>query len=268
MSSPHGMPPEVDPEVPSAARVYDYYLGGRHNFASDRRMGDRALAKWPSLPRIMQANRAFLRRAVRYATARGIHQFLDIGSGIPTAGNVHEVAQDADPAARIVYVDRDPVAVAHSRTILDATRGTGVVQADFTDPDAVLTDPVTRAVLDLDRPVAVLLVALLHFVGDALEPWRALTRYRAAMAPGSLLVISHASAEGDPDHADEHAELYRNAGTPMTMRSRDEVSTFFDGFELVDPGVVYLPLWRPDAPDAAAGSPERFTGYAAVGRRV
>lgn len=267
MSRPSWMPPEVDPDVPSAARVYDYYLGGRHNFASDRLMGDRALAQWPTLPRIMQANRAFLRRAVRYAVAQGIDQFLDIGSGIPTVGNVHEVAQEADPAARVVYVDRDPVAVAHSRTILDGVPRAGVVEADFIDPDAVLNDPVTRAVLNLDRPVAVLLVAVLHFVGDALEPRRALARYREAMAPGSLLVISHASAEGDPDHAGEHAELYRDAGTPMTMRSREEVTTFFDGFVLVDPGVVYLPLWHPDAPESAANSPERFTGYAAVGRR-
>ncbi len=166
-----------------------------------------------------------------------------------------------------VYVDRDPVAVAHSRTILDGVGGTGVVEADFTDPEAVLNDPVTRTVLDLDHPVAVLVVAVLHFVGDALDPRRALARYREAMAPGSLLVISHASAEGDPDRAGDHAEIYRSAGTPMTMRSRDEVTAFFDGFVLVDPGVVYLPLWRSDAHSPALDSPERFTGYAAVGRR-
>ncbi|MDF2975296.1 MAG: hypothetical protein K0S40_24 [Actinomycetospora sp.] len=263
---PNWAPDEVDVDRPSAARVYDYYLGGLHNFAADREMAARAVADWPELPRIMQANRAFLRRAVRHLAAQGIDQFLDIGSGIPTAGNVHEIAQAAVPGAQVVYVDIDPVAVAHARALLADDPRTGVVQADFTDVDAVLGDPITQSLLDLSRPVGVLVVALLHFVGDERGPAQVLARYRAAMAPGSHLVVSHASADGAPDRADEHQSLYRRTATPMTMRTRDEVAALLDGFTLVEPGIVFLPQWRPDDPVPAA-NPERFTGYAAVGRR-
>lgn len=267
MQRPSWAPTEVDLERPSVARVYDYYLGGLHNFPVDRAMAARAVDEWPDLPQIMQANRAFLRRAVRYAVDAGIHQFLDIGSGIPTVGNVHEVAQAADPQARVVYVDVDPVAVAHSRALLEGDRSTRVVQADFCDPDAVLSDPAVRELLDLDQPIALLVVALLHFVPDARDPGGLLARYREAMAPGSLLVLSHASADGAPAYADDHQDLYRRTGTPMRMRSRDEVTALFDGFTIVDPGVVFFPLWHPDDPVAAAQNPERFTGYVAVGRR-
>ncbi len=191
-------PQEVDIDRPSAARVYDYYLGGSHNFAVDREMAREAIADWPELPRIMQDNRAFMRRAVRLCVAAGIDQFLDVGSGIPTAGNVHEVAQAENPAARVVYVDIDPVAVAHARALLADDPRTGVVHADFLDVNAVLDAPDTRTVLDLDRPVALLAVALLHFVGDERRPGEALARYRDALVPGSHLVLSHASADGVP----------------------------------------------------------------------
>jgi predicted O-methyltransferase YrrM len=264
---PNWAPDEIDVERPSAARVYDYYLGGLHNFAADRAMAARAVADWPELPRIMQANRGFLRRAVRYLAAQGIDQFLDIGSGIPTVGNVHEVAQAARADARVVYVDLDPVAVAHSRALLADDPRTGVVEADMVDVDAVLGDPVTRSLLDLSRPVGLLVVALLHFVGDERRPGEVLARYRDAIAPGSHLVISHASADGAPDRADEHLSLYRRTATPMTMRSREEVAGLLDGFTLVDPGLVFLPQWRPEDPSAPLEHPERFTGYAAVGRR-
>ena len=267
MERPNWAPDEIDVERPSAARVYDYYLGGLHNFAADRAMAARAVADWPELPRIMQANRGFLRRAVRYLAAQGIDQFLDIGSGIPTVGNVHEVAQAARADARVVYVDLDPVAVAHSRALLADDPRTGVVEADMVDVDAVLGDPVTRSLLDLSRPVGLLVVALLHFVGDERRPGEVLARYRDAIAPGSHLVISHASADGAPDRADEHLSLYRRTATPMTMRSREEVAGLLDGFTLVDPGLVFLPQWRPEDPSAPLEHPERFTGYAAVGRR-
>ncbi|PVY97724.1 S-adenosyl methyltransferase [Actinomycetospora cinnamomea] len=263
---PNWAPAEVDLDRPSAARVYDFYLGGLHNFAVDREMAARAVADWPELPAIMQANRAFLRRAVRHLAAQGIDQFLDIGSGIPTVGNVHEVAQAALGDARVVYVDIDPIAVAHARALLEDDANTGVVQADFVDVGAVLEDPVTRSLLDFSRPVGLLVVALLHFVGDERRPAEALARYREAMAPGSHLVLSHASADGAPDRADEHRSLYRRTATPMTMRSRDEVAALLDGFTLVEPGIVFLPQWRPDDPVPPA-NPERFTGYAAVGRR-
>ena len=267
MERPSWAPDGVDVERPSAARVYDYYLGGLHNFAADRAMAATAVADWPELPRIMQANRAFLRRAVRYLVAQGIDQFLDIGSGIPTVGNVHEVAQAGCPDARVVYVDIDPVAVAHSRALLADDPRTGIVQADLVDVDGVLGDPVTRSLLDLSRPVGLLVVALLHFVGDERRPAEVLARYREALAPGSHLVISHASADGAPDRADGHQSLYRRTATPMTMRTRAEVAGLLDGFTLVEPGLVFLPQWRPDDPSAPLVAPERFTGYAAVGRR-
>jgi SAM-dependent methyltransferase len=264
---PSWAPEEIDVDRPSAARVYDYYLGGLHNFSADREMAARAVADWPELPRIMQANRAFLRRAVRHLAAQGIDQFLDIGSGIPTAGNVHEVAQAALGEARVVYVDIDPIAVAHARALLADDPTTGVVEADFTDPASVLDDPVTRSLIDFSRPVGVLVVALLHFVGDDRRPGEVLARYREVMAPGSHLVLSHASADGAPERADEHRALYRRTATPMTMRSRDEVAGLLEGFTLVEPGIVYLPQWRPDDPSAPLENPERFTGHAAVGRR-
>ena len=265
MTRPTWAPREVDIDRPSAARVYDYYLGGSHNFAVDREMAREAIADWPDLPLIMQDNRAFMRRAVRHCLASGIDQFLDVGSGIPTAGNVHEVAQAENPAARVVYVDIDPVAVAHARALLADDPRTGVVHADFLDVGAVLGAPDTRALLDLDRPVALLVVALLHFVGDERRPGEALARYRDALVPGSHLVLSHASADGAPQVADDHAALYRRTATPMSMRPHGEVVRFFDGFTLLDPGVVHIPLWRPDG--AILDGRGRNPGYAGVGRR-
>jgi SAM-dependent methyltransferase len=266
VTRPAWAPQEVDIDRPSAARVYDYYLGGSHNFAVDRDMARQAIADWPDLPRVLQANRAFMRRAVRFCVSQGIDQFLDVGSGIPTVGNVHEVAQAEDPAARVVYVDIDPVAVAHSGALLADDPRTEVVHADFLDVDAVLGAPATRAVLDLDRPVALLAVALLHFVGDESRPAEALARYRDALAPGSHLVLSHASADiMPPERADEHVALYRRTATPMSMRPHDEVEAFFDGFTLLEPGVVGIPFWRPDGPVPPGA--ERNPGYAGVGRR-
>jgi SAM-dependent methyltransferase len=267
MERPSWVPPEVDLTRPSAARVYDFYLGGSHNLEVDRRMAREAIELWPELPAIMQSNRAFMRRAVRYVAEQGITQFLDIGSGIPTVGNVHEAAQQANPEARVVYVDNDPVAVAHSRAILSGDDRTAVVQGDLRQPEALFEDPSLTAVLDLDRPVAVLMVAVLHFVPDADDPAGAVARISARLAGGSHLVLSHASAEGRPDQAGSHRQLYRRTPTPMTMRSRTEIEALFDGFELLDPGVVWLPLWRPDDPAEAARQPERTTGYAGVGRK-
>jgi SAM-dependent methyltransferase len=265
VTRPTWAPQEVDIDRPSAARVYDYYLGGSHNFAVDREMAREAISDWPDLPRIMRANRAFMRRAVRHCAAAGIDQFLDVGSGIPTAGNVHEVAQAENPAARVVYVDIDPVAVAHARALLADDPRTGVVHADFLDVDAVLDAADTRTVLDLDRPVALLVVALLHFVDDERRPGEALARYRDALAPGSHLVLSHATADGVPQVADDHVALYRRTATPMSMRPHDEVVRLFDGFSLLDPGVVRIPRWRPDGP--VADGADRTAGYAGVGRR-
>jgi hypothetical protein len=266
MERPSWVPAEVDLSRPSAARVYDYYLGGSHNLEVDRRMAREAIALWPDLPTIMQSNRAFMRRAVRYVAEQGITQFLDIGSGIPTVGNVHEAAQQADPRARVVYVDNDPVAVAHSRAILGSDPGTTVIQADLREAEALFEHPSVTETLDLDQPVAVLMVALLHFVPDEDDPHGAVERIAARLAAGSFLVLSHASAEGRPEMAGSHRQLYRRTPTPMTMRSRTEIEGLFDGFEMVEPGVVWLPLWRPDDPGVVQ-HPERTTGYAGVGRK-
>jgi hypothetical protein len=267
MHRPNWVPAEVDLSRPSAARVYDYYLGGSHNLEVDRHMAREAISLWPDLPEIMRSNRAFLRRSVRYLAGQGITQFLDIGSGIPTVGNVHEVAQQADSRARVVYVDSDPVAVAHSRAILAGDEHTVVVHADVRQPETFLEDPTVWATLDRDQPIAVLMVALLHFVSDEEDPFGAVARVRDRLAPGSHLVLSHASAEGRPEAAASHRELYSRTATPMTMRRRDEIAQFFDGFDLVDPGLVWLPLWRPDNPGAVVEQPERTTGFAGVGRR-
>lgn len=271
MERPAWAPPGIDLSVPSVSRMYDYYLGGSHNFEVDRQAARKAMAAFPGLPKIMQANRAFMRRAVRFAVSEGVTQFLDIGSGIPTFGNVHQVAQDASEAARVVYVDNDPVAVAHSRAVLADNDRADIVAADFREPQAILTSEPVRRLLDLDRPVALLLVALLHFLEDSDEPHAALAELGDALAPGSLLVITHASTDSGPRDTSERGEkvsqIYRDSGSKLVMRSSREVARFFDGFPLVEPGLVPMPTWRPDGP-VDEEDPIVFNGYAGVGRKA
>ncbi len=267
MDRPEWAPAGIDLSRPSAARVYDFYLGGFHNFAADREMGGQAVGMWPELPAIMQANRAFLRRAVEFLVGVGVRHFLDLGSGIPTVGNVHEVAQRAAPDTRVVYVDNDAVAVEHSRAILAGDDRTAVVQADLREPDSVLSDPAVRTLLDTDGPVAVLMMAVLHFVADDADPAAVVARFRDAVPSGGYLALSHATAGAAAGRAAEHRGLYQRTATPMTMRNRAEVTRFFDGYDLVEPGVVYLPQWRPDPGDPAVDQPERMTGLAGVGRK-
>jgi hypothetical protein len=247
--------------------MYDYYLGGAHNFAVDREMANRAIEAWPELPQIMRANRAFLRRAVRFLVGRGIRQFLDLGSGIPTAGNVHDVALSADPACRIVYVDIDPVAVLQGRALLQDHPQVTAVRADLRDPTSLLAHPEVRGQLDLSRPVAVMMVAVLHFIPDRDDPAGIVARYRDSVAEGSYLAICHASDDAQPGRAAEHRAMYARTPTPMTMRSRDEVEALFDGFELVEPGVAYMATWRPDDIEEVPALPELFPGYAGVARK-
>ncbi len=268
MTRPSWAPPEIDLDRPSAARVYDYYLGGFHNFPADREMAREAIRMWPELPLMMRTNRAFLRRAVRYAVGQGVTQFLDIGSGIPTVGNSHEIARQADAAARVVYVDVDPVAVVHSRAILGGDTRTAVVQADLRDPDRILDDELIRGLIDFDRPVVILLVAVLHFIGDEDDPKELIARLYDAVAPGSLLVLSHASQDGQPALADSHQRLYARTPTPMTMRSQDQIRELFGKFEMIEPGVVPIRQWRPEsdpADDDPADNSERMVGFAGVG---
>ncbi|MFE2728880.1 SAM-dependent methyltransferase [Kitasatospora sp. NPDC059327] len=267
MRRPNWVPEGTDLDKPNAARVYDYYLGGSHNFEVDREMARQAIALWPELPQIMRSNRAFLRRAVQFAAERGVTRFLDIGSGIPTFGTVHEIARAIRPEAEVVYVDRDPVAVAHSRLLLADDEGCSVVQADVRDIDDLLGRPEVTALLAAGEPVAVLLVAVMHFVSDSEDPWKLLEVLREALPPGSALILSHASLEGRPDQAEDHQKLYRMTPTPLTMRTREQITAMFAGFELVEPGVVYLPQWRPDQPEAVGSNPERMTGMAGVGFR-
>jgi hypothetical protein len=264
---PAWAPDEIDLDRPNAARVYDYYCGGAHNFAVDREIGDRAIAAWPKLPLVTRANRGFLRRAVRFLAGRGVRQFLDLGSGIPTVGNVHDVALAADPACRVVYVDIDPVAVLHSRALLADRPEVTAVHADLRDPRGLLEHPEVQAQLDFAQPVAVLMVAVLHFVPDQDDPAGVVAGYRDAIAEGSYLAICHATDDAS-DLAAEHQAIYAPTATPMTMRSRGEVEALFAGFELVDPGVVYLAVWRPDDGHEVPERPELFAGYAGVARKL
>ncbi|MCP9963231.1 SAM-dependent methyltransferase [Streptomyces somaliensis] len=269
MDRPAWAPPGIDLSVPSVSRIYDYYLGGSHNFEVDREAARRAMEFLPGLPKIMQANRAFMRRAVRHAVGEGITQFLDIGSGIPTFGNVHEIAQQADPSARVVYVDHDPVAVAHSRAVLEGNDRAAVVSADLRRPREILRSAEVTRLLDLDRPVALLLVAVLHFLEDSDRPYEAVAELRDALAPGSLVILTHASFEGIPvpqEQAGGTLGVYRDIRSPLAMRSRDEVVRFLDGCEVLDPGLVAMPYWRPETPPEQE-DPYAFSGFAGVGRK-
>jgi hypothetical protein len=266
---PWWAPPEVDPARPSASRVYDYLLGGSHNFAADRELAGRLIAAEPNVPLFARFNRAFLDRAVRFAMAAGVRQFLDLGSGIPTVGNVHEVARRIAPDARVVYVDVDPVAVAHSRLILAGDRRAGVVHADIRDAERVLADPVVRRLVDLTQPLGLLMVAVLHFLPDSDDPVGLIGRYRAAMAPGSQLVISHASA---PRHMTPGAAVataaYARTSTPLTLRSLAEIEALFAGFEMVEPGVCRVADWRPEPFEEFTAAVAEVPGFAGVGRRA
>jgi hypothetical protein len=264
MERPAWAPRSIDISVPSVSRIYDYYLGGSHNFDVDREAARKAMEFMPGLPKIMQANRAFMRRAVRYAAHEGITQFLDI----PTFGNVHEVAREARPGARVVYVDHDPVAVAHSQVVLEGEADADVVAADLLKPRDILASRQVEQLIDLERPVALLLVAILHFVEDRDDPYSAVAELTAALAPGSLLVLTHASYEGiplPPARAEGAVDVYKDSRNPLVMRSRDEIARFFEGYDMVEPGLVPMPHWRPEtAPEDE--DPYAFSGFAGVGR--
>ncbi|MFI9417431.1 SAM-dependent methyltransferase [Streptomyces werraensis] len=268
MERPAWAPRSIDITVPSVSRMYDYYLGGSHNFEVDREAARKAMEFMPGLPKVMQANRAFMRRAVRFAVAEGVTQFLDIGSGIPTFGNVHEVAGVADPEARVMYVDHDPVAVAHSKVVLEGNDRADILAADLRKPQDILGSDEVGRLIDLNRPVALLLVAILHFVEEADDPYGAVAELRDALAPGSMLVLTHATYEGiplPPERAEGAVDVYRDMRNPLIMRTRDEIARFFEGYDMVEPGLVPMPRWRPDtAPEDE--DPYAFSGLAGVGR--
>ncbi|WP_030442382.1 SAM-dependent methyltransferase [Actinoplanes subtropicus] len=259
----------VDSTRPSVARMYDYYLGGKDNYAVDRAAADAMMASVPESVQMVASNREFLVRAVRYLAAEaGIRQFLDIGSGLPTRRNVHEVAQAAAPGSRVVYADHDPLAVVHGRALLAVDENTRYIHGDLREPAKILDDPQVRGLIDFDRPVAVLVVAILHFIGDQDDPIGILRRLRERMVPGSYLVISHILDDPRPH---EIGRILNAAGAPAWYpRTREEILPFFEGFELIGPGLTLLPRWQP--PGSADASPPEDVAElrwqaAGVGRR-
>jgi SAM-dependent methyltransferase len=228
----------IDATVPNVARMYDYYLGGYHNFAADRDAAEKILAIFPDTPGAARTNRRFMQRVVRHLGDAGIRQFLDIGAGLPTQGNVHE-----HTAGRVVYVDNDPVAVAQARTLVEHD------------------ERVSVALADLREPAAILLVSMLHFVPDEADPWGLIARLRDATAPGSHLVVSHLTLDGiDAAPVQQSQQVYRSTNAPVVPRSRDAIQRLFDGYELLEPGLVWLGDWRPDP-----GEDQVSHGYGGVG---
>ena len=242
----------LDTSVAHPARVYDYWLGGKDNFAADREAAERVLAVAPGLRYRVRANRAFLGRATRYLAAEaGLRQFLDIGTGIPAAGNTHEVAQRVAPDARVVYVDNDPIVLLHAQALLRSTPegATDYLQADLRDPGTILDR--AAALLDFGQPVAVMLLGVLHLIQDDEDPWGIVARLMAAMPPGSYLTISHPAIDIHQSQANAQRVYNERVATPQTLRTREQVARFFAGLELVDPGLVQVHQWRPDPGDFA-----------------
>jgi SAM-dependent methyltransferase len=267
---PSWAPAEVDIDRPASSRIYDVFLGGSHNFAADRQLADRAVAHMPELPAVLREGRAFLRRAVRFlAVKAGLCQFLDLGSGMPTAGNVHEIAQQVDPTNRVAYVDIDPVTVAHSRAILADNRYATMIRADLRHPLQILRDPQVEQILDFNRPVAVLLLASLHFVADHDDPAGIVAQLRRVVAPGSYLAIAHASDDGQPPAGLGAAQdVYAQPDSRVVMRSRAQIEALFTGWELVPPGLTRTPLWRPDPDATPPAQAAEFPGFAGVAKSL
>ncbi|NUR29949.1 MAG: hypothetical protein HOV83_29550 [Catenulispora sp.] len=264
---PDWAPASINLDQPSSARVWDYFLGGSHNFEADRVVAEAAIAFKPDMPDLARQVRMFLHRAVRTAAAAGVDQYLDIGAGVPTMGPVHEVARETHPHARVVYVDHDPVAVAHGEALLAADPDAAFVQGDARSPRAILGHPRVRALIDFDRPVAVLLCSVLHFVADADDPAGIVAELGAALAPGSFLILQHASHDDQPRATIDMLEMWNaKSPEPMHWRTAGQIEALLDGFTPLEPGVVRMPLWRPLPEDAehAARNPERYASYAAV----
>jgi hypothetical protein len=262
--------PVIDTTKAHAARVYDYYLGGKDHYAADRETAEKAMQSWRAVRTAVRENRAFLGRAVRYLVSdAGIRQFLDIGTGLPSANNVHEVAQSVAPESRVVYVDNDPIVLAHARALLASTpQGrTAYIDADLRDPERILASPAVRETLDLSQPVGLMLVAILHFVVDADDPARIASTLLDALPGGSYLVASHVTAEHDPVGVGGLERTYRDSGIPAQVRSAEEFARLaFTGLEMVDPGVVLVSEWR--APQGPKPPPEEVNWYGGIGRKA
>ncbi|KPM53955.1 SAM-dependent methyltransferase [Frankia sp. CcI49] len=244
---PAGWSPEgIDTSVPSIARVYDAILGGKDNFPVDRAVADELMRLAPRGRQSALYNRALLGRGVRFMASQGIRQFVDLGSGLPTAQNTHETAQAVAPDARVVYIDNDPIVLSHGRALLAENENTTVLTADFRSPEQVLNHPELTGIIDFDQPVALLLFAVVHHIEDAEDPAGILATYREHLAPGSYLFLTHFVT-----HGEETAELEKVMLADLgrgRFRTIAEITAFFDGFELLEPGVTYTPLWRPEEP--------------------
>ena len=262
---PDWVPAGLNLEVPSAARAYDAMLGGGHNFAADREFARKAEQVFPGVAASCQANRAFLRRVVQYLVKAGIRQFLDIGSGIPTVGNVHEVAQAADPDCRVVYVDNEPVAVAHSQLLLENNENATIVNADLREPATILEAAETRKLLDFDQPVALLMFAILHFVPDADDPAGLVAHYRDALPPGSYLGLTHATADSRPEEMAALEKLYATSSNPAVARTTQWITSLFGDFTLVEPGAVFAPEWKPDRREVA--NPDHYIFFGGLAKK-
>jgi S-adenosyl methyltransferase len=266
-ASPTKDPDAFDPTVPNEGRMYDFYLGGKDNFAADREAALQALEVAPDLRELVREARRFLARAVRFLAEAGIRQFIDIGTGLPTQGNVHEIAQAVAPDARVVYVDNDPIVRVHAEALLEGNELATVLQADMRDPDQILKHPDLLSLIDLDEPVAILLFFVLYTVPEDDRAMRIVRHLRDAMCPGSYLAVSHPVSDICPETTARLAVLYQEQakvieGTPRhNVRTRAEVARFLDGLELVEPGVVYLPDWRPPV----SGDRENLRSIWAVG---
>jgi hypothetical protein len=259
------VPDGIDTGKPSAARLYDYLLGGGHNFAADRALAEKFLQAQPNARTIARLNRAFLRRAVLFMMNHGIRQFLDLGSGIPTVGNVHEIAQKEDPRAHVVYVDFEEVAVAHSQLILEGHPHATIIQEDMTRPAAVLKAAEESGLIDFAQPVGVLTVGVFHFVPPEADPAAIVAAYRDAVPQGSYLAFSQFTQDLQPEEMAGVVEVMKRSQNPMFPRTKAEIEGLLAGFDVVEPGVVPLPLWRPEGMNT--DDPDKAGIYAVVGRK-
>jgi hypothetical protein len=273
MSEAEQAPPGVDPSTPSTARLYDFYLGGTANFAADRAMAQQLYKAVPEVPEGAWANRGFHQRAALWMAERGIRQFVDLGAGLPTQGNTHEVVLKYAPDARVVYVDKDPMVNAHAAALLTGGESTAFVQADLRDPDAVLSNPELRKLIDFGDPVGLLITAVMHFVTDADHPHAIVARYVEALAPGSYLALSHLTLESKPRRAvEEGSELFNHIPEDVALRSKADIERFFDGLEIVPPyagappSVTFVGTWGAEDPDMADSDGSRWL-YCAVARK-
>jgi S-adenosyl methyltransferase len=256
----------LDPNTPNVARIYDYWLGGKDNFAADRATAEKLSGIVPEARAAARANREFLRRAVRFLAEAGIRQFIDLGTGLPTQANVHEVAHQIAPTTRVVYVDYDPVVVVHGQALLQADDATSIIEADVREPEKILEHHELRVMIDFDEPVALLMVGIAHFITDEEDPYGIVARFKEAMVPGSYLAICHVTADPRPQAEAPVTEIYRQTTAPMVPRSHDQVLRLFDGFDLVEPGLVYAPEWRPEWTGEQADPVTSFV-FAGVGRK-